>query len=323
MAHPARGPAVPRTAVSLHKHSTGHVRPSTPEWSSSPPQRYRGRGCLPPGEAYARAAAAAHEWSTRYAWQPSRARGCPTAVILAAQTRGRLGCQAISALVGHTHSNGCRAPVPLLHPQGYADRRLLWCGVGAPCPELTGTGGQRCFIRRTHGLGSSSRRCPREQATIYSPPNLTLPPFDPGSDSGSMAHLGDQRALPRRGSVLWRGRPPPPPAFVSRRRSLTQSGMLAVALEDAGGPGEASPTSCVCAGDALRARSGRCFGPSAISCLGAGGFVAQVAQVLRPGAGSCAHNSTAPWWSRGSAPGVQCLMHVQNGLRTPPLFCTI
>ena len=30
MAHPARGPAVPRTAVSLHKHSTGHGRPSTP-----------------------------------------------------------------------------------------------------------------------------------------------------------------------------------------------------------------------------------------------------------------------------------------------------
>ena len=44
MAHPARGPAVPRTAVSLHKHSTGHGRPSTPG-SGLPahaPQRRRG-----------------------------------------------------------------------------------------------------------------------------------------------------------------------------------------------------------------------------------------------------------------------------------------
>ncbi|HEY5871379.1 MAG TPA: class I SAM-dependent methyltransferase, partial [Candidatus Tectomicrobia bacterium] len=52
-------------------------------------------------------------------------------------------------------------------------------------------------------------------------------------------------------------------------------------------------------------------------------FVAQVAQVLRPGGRFvCVTTPRPPWWSARywRARGFNALMHVRNGLRTPPFI---
>jgi hypothetical protein len=144
MAHPARGPAVPRTAVSLHKHSTGHGRPSTPG-SGLPahaPQPRRDCG----GQAQAlrltplsMAGGAAHRWRHAVAGgSGSRTSGRPGVPVCAA-ARGPvsaaadtpsppdcphalLGCQAaFRPPVGAATRSNSRCALPhLVAPQGAA-----------------------------------------------------------------------------------------------------------------------------------------------------------------------------------------------------------
>ena len=152
MAHPARGPAVPRTAVSLHKHSTGHGRPSTPG-SGLPahaPQRRRGRGghalrLTPlslPGGLPALAGAAAGSSGSRTSGQQgtpvcAAARG---PVCAAADTaprldspRALLGCQAtFRPPVGAATRSNRRCALPYRSaPQGAHKEGT---GAAALCP---------------------------------------------------------------------------------------------------------------------------------------------------------------------------------------------
>ena len=119
MAHAARGPAVPRTAVSLHKHSTGHGRPSTPG-SGLPahaPQRCRGPRQPAPGEAYAAGSSGSRTNGQEGTPVCAAARG---PVCAAADTAPRLdsprellGCQAMLCPPGGgTRTRTDAAPVP-------------------------------------------------------------------------------------------------------------------------------------------------------------------------------------------------------------------
>ena len=160
MAHPARGPAVPRTAVSLHKHSTGHGRPSTPG-SGLPahaPQRRRGpqracpatptplsarRGCLP-----WRHAAAGGSGSRTNGQQGTPV--CAAArgpVCAAADTAPRLdsprrllGCQATfrPPVGAATRSNRrCALPYRSAPPGGAQGRHRRRCALPVPLLPLT------------------------------------------------------------------------------------------------------------------------------------------------------------------------------------------
>ena len=130
MAYPARGPAVPRTAVSLHKHSTGHGRPSTPG-SGLPahaPQRRRGprraglrltplslcpAGCSP----------LAYAWQQRLAHDGQKVR-------LSAQPPADRSVQPLIRRHGWTAPAGCWAARPRSGPPSARQRART---DAAPC----------------------------------------------------------------------------------------------------------------------------------------------------------------------------------------------
>ena len=158
MAHPARGPAVPRTAVSLHKHSTGHGRPSTPG-SGLPahaPQRCRGPRLPAPGEAYAAGSSGSRTNGQQGTPVCAAARG---PVCAAADTR-----HGWTAPAGGWAARPCSAPLVGAH----ALERMLRL-----CPHLRPPGGAQ---------GRHRRRCALP---------VRLLPLPPPSPHGDSAHRVD------------------------------------------------------------------------------------------------------------------------------------